>query len=35
MEWKAPFDELELVSHIDQRGTLFEIIRFEDFNIPQ
>lgn len=34
MEWKRPFDELELVPHTDQRGTLFEIIRFEDFNIP-
>ncbi len=35
MEWKEPFDELELVPHSDQRGTLFEIFRFDDFNIPQ
>ena len=34
MEWKTPFDELELVPHTDPRGTLFEIIRFQDFNIP-
>ncbi len=35
MEWKKPYDVLELVPHTDQRGTLFEIIRFEDFNIPE
>ena len=35
MEWKTPFDELELVPHTDQRGTLFEVLRFEDFNIPE
>lgn len=34
MEWKTPFDELELVPHTDPRGTLFEVIRFQDFNIP-
>lgn len=34
MEWKKPYDVLELVPHTDQRGTLFEVIRFEDFNIP-
>ena len=34
MEWRTPFDELELVPHTDPRGTLFEIIRFQDFNIP-
>lgn len=34
MEWKTPFDELELTPHSDPRGTLFEIIRFKDFNIP-
>ena len=34
MEWKIPFDELELVPHKDQRGSLFEVIRFQDFNIP-
>lgn len=35
MDWKEPFDELELVPHTDQRGTLFEVFRYEDFNIPQ
>ena len=35
MEWKTPFDELKLVPHTDQRGTLFEVLRFEDFNIPE
>ena len=35
MEWKTPFDELELVPHTDQRGTLFEVLRFEDFSIPK
>ena len=35
MEWKEPFDELELVPHTDPRGTLFELLRFEDFNIPE
>jgi len=35
MDWKEPFDELELVPHIDQRGSLFEVFRYEDFNIPQ
>lgn len=35
MDWKKPFDELELVPHTDQRGTLFEMLRFEDFNIPE
>lgn len=34
MEWKKPYDVLELVPHTDQRGTLFEVIRFEYFNIP-
>lgn len=34
MEWKKPFDELELVPHTDPRGTLFEVIRFKDFSIP-
>ena len=35
MDWKEPFDELVLVPHTDQRGTLFEVFRYEDFNIPQ
>lgn len=34
MEWKTPFDELQLEPHSDPRGTLFEVIRFRDFNIP-
>ncbi len=34
MDWKTPFDELALVPHTDPRGTLFEVIRFQDFNIP-
>ena len=32
--WKAPFDFLNLKSFKDKRGMLFEILRFEDFNIP-
>ena len=35
MEWKKPFDVLELVPHTDPRGTLFEVIRFKDFSIPE
>lgn len=35
MEWKKPFDELGLIPHEDQRGSLFEVIRFSDFNIPE
>lgn len=35
MEWKEPFDVLDLVPHTDKRGTLFEVFRYEDFNIPQ
>lgn len=35
MEWKKPFDVLKLKPHTDQRGTLFEIIRFKDFDIPE
>ena len=34
MEWKKPFDELDLILHTDQRGSLFEVFRFDDFNIP-
>lgn len=33
-DWKKPFDILELESHVDERGFLFEVIRFDDFNIP-
>jgi dTDP-4-dehydrorhamnose 3,5-epimerase-like enzyme len=32
--WKSPFDFIELVSHKDERGFLFEIMRFKDYNIP-
>lgn len=35
MEWKKPFDEIDLKPHTDQRGTLFEVIRFKDFGIPE
>lgn len=35
MEWKKPYGEIELVPHSDQRGSLFEVIRFRDFNIPE
>lgn len=35
MNWKKPFDEQELVIHTDSRGSLFEILRFDDFNIPK
>ena len=35
MEWKKPFDEIDLIPHTDQRGTLFEVIRFKDFSIPE
>jgi len=32
--WQEPFDVLELKSYVDQRGMLFEILRFKDHNIP-
>lgn len=35
MQWKKPYDEIELVPHSDPRGSLFEVIRFRDFNIPE
>lgn len=34
IKWKKPFDVYHLVSHEDQRGRLFEILRFEDQEIP-
>lgn len=34
MNWEKPFEIIELTSHVDERGSLFEIIRFEDFGIP-
>lgn len=33
-EWKEPFDTLELKRFDDERGMLFEILRFKDHNIP-
>lgn len=33
-EWNEPFDTLELKRHDDERGMLFEILRFADHNIP-
>jgi UDP-2-acetamido-2,6-beta-L-arabino-hexul-4-ose reductase len=32
--WKSPFDFIDLISHKDERGFLFEILRFKDYNIP-
>jgi UDP-2-acetamido-2,6-beta-L-arabino-hexul-4-ose reductase len=32
--WESPFDSIELISHKDERGFLFEILRFKDYNIP-
>lgn len=32
--WKEPFDIKELIAHSDERGNLFEILRFKDFEIP-
>ena len=32
--WKEPFDILEMKSFVDNRGMLFEILRFKDHNIP-
>ena len=34
MEWTKPYKVLDLVPHSDERGTLFEVIRFQDFDIP-
>ena len=33
-KWKEPFDELELKAYVDERGSLFEILRFKDHGIP-
>ncbi len=33
-EWSEPFDSHALVSHVDQRGFLIELLRFVDDNIP-
>jgi UDP-2-acetamido-2,6-beta-L-arabino-hexul-4-ose reductase len=34
MDWDKPFEVIKLTPHSDERGTLFEIIRFKDFDIP-
>ena len=33
-EWQEPFDHLDLKAYVDERGFLFEILRFKDYNIP-
>lgn len=33
-KFKEPFDVIDLESHADSRGVLFEIMRFKDQNIP-
>jgi dTDP-4-dehydrorhamnose 3,5-epimerase-like enzyme len=33
-KWKEPFDSLELKAYVDERGSLFEILRFKDHSIP-
>jgi UDP-2-acetamido-2,6-beta-L-arabino-hexul-4-ose reductase len=32
--WNAPFDSIKLKRYVDERGMLFEILRFKDYNIP-
>ena len=32
--WKEPFDYMRLESFVDERGMLFEILRFKDHNVP-
>lgn len=34
LEWKEPFDVRDLTCYMDQRGMLFEILRFKDAQIP-
>ena len=34
MEWKKPFHVLNLISHVDPRGFLIELLRFQDWGIP-
>lgn len=34
MEWNEPFKVIDLIRHSDERGALYEIIRFKDFDIP-
>jgi len=33
-KWQEPFGYIELRGHIDERGILFEMLRFKDQNIP-
>lgn len=32
--WNEPFDYFKLEKHTDERGFLFEILRYRDFKIP-
>ncbi len=32
--WKEPFDVLDLTPHVDVRGFLIELLRFQDLSIP-
>ena len=34
MKWKKPYDMHKLVSHVDPRGFLIELLRFHDDGIP-
>jgi dTDP-4-dehydrorhamnose 3,5-epimerase-like enzyme len=34
MQWKEPFHVLDLISHVDSRGFLIELLRFTDWDIP-
>jgi dTDP-4-dehydrorhamnose 3,5-epimerase-like enzyme len=33
-KWADPFDSLSVSQYVDERGMLFEILRFQDYNIP-
>lgn len=33
-KFKEPYDVVDLENHIDPRGSLFEILRFKDQNVP-
>lgn len=35
MQWKEPFHILDLISHVDPRGFLIELLRFKDWGIPE
>jgi UDP-2-acetamido-2,6-beta-L-arabino-hexul-4-ose reductase len=34
MNWDKDYDVIDLIPHVDERGGLFEVIRFKDFAIP-